>query len=244
MNWSDPKKRRLAILFGVGAAVALLLSSCASLLPFAMHACDPDVEYRVKGPAHTLYLTLDDGPSAATDEILAVLAKHGVRATFFITSDHIDPVLMRRIVGGGHALGHHMKTTEKLDRLDRTRFGEEFSEAERRISEFGPIVAFRPPGGAISHEQACFVRESGYPIFAGTIYPLDHLIEDDRKIEWLARRLVTDGGIIVLHDTNKRGARTARALDRLLPYLAKQGYRFETLPNPHGADRMRPGRSD
>ncbi len=95
-------------------------------------------------------------------------------------------------------------------------------------------MAFRPPGGAITREQARVVREAGYPLFAGAIYPLDHLLEDDRTIAWLARQLVADGGIIILHDTAARGPRTAKVLDRLIPYLKGKGYRFETLPRVGG----------
>ncbi len=96
------------------AAAGLLLSSCASLLPVALHTIDPDLQYRVGGAADTLYLTLDDGPSPATGELLEVLKRHGVRASFFVVSAHIEPEAMRRIVGDGHALGHHMKTTQGL----------------------------------------------------------------------------------------------------------------------------------
>ena len=37
-----------------------------------------------------LYLTFDDGPNAGTPEVLDVLRKHGVRATFFINSNNLE----------------------------------------------------------------------------------------------------------------------------------------------------------
>ena len=89
---------------------------------------------------------------------------------------------------------------------------------------------FRPPGGSINREQANSIRQAGYPIVAGTIYPFDHLLKNETGIEWLARGLIVDGGIIIMHDTADRGPRTARVLDRLIPVLVTRGYRFELLP--------------
>lgn len=217
---------------GIILFLALLLPGCAHLLPPTLHALNPDVTYRIDGVGPTLYLTLDDGPSAATPEILDVLKKHGVKATFFIISDHINPSMMQRIVGEGHALGHHMKTTKNLGSMPEERFEAEFREAEKRIGECGPILAFRPPSGSINRQKAGFVRAAGYPVIAGTIYPLDHMLDDERHIEWLAHRLIVDGGIIILHDTNARGPRTARVLDRLIPRLKIDGYQFALLPAP------------
>lgn len=230
-----PFVRRLRYLLtvsGLIVSLTMLLPGCAHLLPPMMRALNPDITYQIDGPAHTLYLTLDDGPSMATAEILEVLKKYGVKATFFVISDHIDPSSMQRIVREGHALGHHMKTTRKLALMDADEFEAEFREAEKRIAEYGRIVAFRPPAGAIEREKAGFVKAAGYPVVAGTVYPLDHMFENESRIEWLARRLIVDGGIIILHDTNSRGPRTARVLDRLIPRLQQEGYRFELLPTP------------
>jgi len=41
-----------------------------------------------------------------------------------------------------------------------------------------------------------------------------------------------NGGIIIIHDGNERGARTAEVLDRLIPILKARGYRFGELQRP------------
>lgn len=56
----------------------------------------------------TVYLTFDDGPSAQTPKVLAVLKEYNVKATFFVTD--IEPryrSYMKDIVAGGHAIGLH-----------------------------------------------------------------------------------------------------------------------------------------
>ena len=56
----------------------------------------------------TIYLTFDDGPSAYTGQLLDVLARSGVKATFFVTN--LNPEyqdLIGRAFREGHAIGVH-----------------------------------------------------------------------------------------------------------------------------------------
>src|SRR5262245_12830022 len=59
----------------------------------------------------TVYLTFDDGPNpGATPELLDVLARHQVKATFFIIDDHLTEStapLVRRAFEEGHAVALH-----------------------------------------------------------------------------------------------------------------------------------------
>ena len=66
----------------------------------------------------------------------------------------------------------------------------------------------------------------------GTVFPLDHWLENKAVIETLAKALVLDGGIVILHDTNTRGPRSAVVLDELIPELKAKGYGFALLPAP------------
>ena len=56
-----------------------------------------------------VYLTFDDGPSTNTDEILDILARYDVKATFFVcgkaSNKYTDAY--KRIVDEGHTLGMH-----------------------------------------------------------------------------------------------------------------------------------------
>jgi len=223
----------MKILRGVawGALIcALLLIAGCALLPSALHRLNPDIVYRGPKTDRTLYLTIDDGPSQSTGLILDVLKKHGVHATFFIITDHIEPVILQRSIAEGNQLANHMKTSASLSRLSDEQFHSEFLAADKALTKFEAVKLFRPPGGSISTERARFVATQGYEIVAGTIFPLDHWLENTHIIVALAKALTIDGGIIILHDTNIRGPRTAAVLDELIPYLQHKGYRFELLP--------------
>ena len=62
-----------------------------------------------KGDEHKVYLTFDGGPYENTNEILDVLAKYNVKATFFVIGSESDEMkaVYRRIVDEGHTLGMH-----------------------------------------------------------------------------------------------------------------------------------------
>lgn len=59
-----------------------------------------------------VYLTFDDGPSKNTGEILDILDRYGVKATFFVVAEGKDKYkdMLKRIVNEGHTLGMHSYT--------------------------------------------------------------------------------------------------------------------------------------
>ncbi len=191
---------------------------------------NPSVTYRIPNSGKTLYLTLDDGPSEATTLILDVLRKHDIHATFFIITDHIRPDILNRIIAGGHQVAHHMKTSASLSKLSDDQFRSDFLAADRALADFNHVKLFRPPDGSISSERARYVVSQGYSIIVGTIFPFDHWLESKSLVVALVNALAIDGGIIILHDTNARGSRTAAVLDELIPELKRKGYRFGLLP--------------
>lgn len=62
-----------------------------------------------------IYLTFDDGPSAHTPELLDVLKKYNVKATFFVVkTKFVDTI--KRIAEEGHSIGIHT-TTHKFNQI-------------------------------------------------------------------------------------------------------------------------------
>lgn len=72
--------------------------------------CSPQTAFVKK--EKTVYLTFDDGPSKFTEKFLNILAKHKVKATFFVVgrSDPKSLEIMKRIVDDGHTLAPHTYT--------------------------------------------------------------------------------------------------------------------------------------
>ncbi len=102
-----------------------------------------------------MILTFDDGPSAArTPEVLDLLARHALRATFFVlgsaAAEHPD--IMRRIVADGHALGNHSWDHPMLPELPEAARRLQLARTSTLIEQITGSAPdlFRPPYGATS----------------------------------------------------------------------------------------------
>ena len=104
-------------------------------------------------PAKTIYLTFDDGPGPYTEELLDLLKKYGVKATFFVTDqqpDYLD--LIGRAFREGHSIGVHTYT-HALDwsmYQSEEAYFDDFMAMEEIIKEqTGSYTKlFRFPGGS------------------------------------------------------------------------------------------------
>lgn len=100
-----------------------------------------------------LALTYDDGPNpAATPQLLELLARHGIRATFFLIGNHVrqQPALAREIADAGHIVGNHTMTHPWLAWQSAARIRAELADTNALLEDtLGvPIRLFRPPHGA------------------------------------------------------------------------------------------------
>lgn len=98
-------------------------------------------------------LTFDDGPNPAwTPRLLELLARHDVKATFFLVGRFASEqsVLVRYIANGGHAIGNHSWTHPNLARTPAARVREELRNTRDVLEQITgkPAKLFRPPYGA------------------------------------------------------------------------------------------------
>lgn len=103
----------------------------------------------------TVYLTFDDGPSARTPEILEILAKYNVKATFFVVgrSDQQSRQWMRDIVAAGHTIGMHSYTHDyKTVYANVENFLEDYDKIYNLIYDATGVYPqiSRFPGGSIN----------------------------------------------------------------------------------------------
>jgi len=195
--------------------------------------------------ADEVALTFDDGPNdAATPQLLEVLTRHGVRATFFARGDfaRARPELMRQVVAAGHVLGNHTMSHLWLSTESAARVRQELADCNAALEEItgAAVKFFRPPFGARRPYVLRAARElgltpvmwnvTGYdwnPIGVGGI-----LANLDAGIARCRRR--GRGANLLLHDGGHRAmgaARmdTVRAVDRLLSAHRGTAIRFVTV---------------
>lgn len=102
---------------------------------------------------HRVYLTFDDGPSIYTDDILEILDRYGVKATFFVVGKESDSEkeALTMIVDGGHTLGMH-SYSHKYEELYQSveSFAEDFVKLRSYLYEVTGVESrfYRFPGGS------------------------------------------------------------------------------------------------
>jgi peptidoglycan/xylan/chitin deacetylase (PgdA/CDA1 family) len=100
-----------------------------------------------------LALTYDDGPNdLATERLLEVLARHNVRATFFMIGRFVleRPAIARAVHAAGHLIGNHTMNHPWLAWQSTSRIRAEITDANAAIQDTigAPIHLFRAPHGA------------------------------------------------------------------------------------------------
>jgi peptidoglycan-N-acetylglucosamine deacetylase len=100
-----------------------------------------------------LALTFDDGPNAAwTPKLLDTLARHDVRATFFLLGNRSErqAALVQRIVAAGHLIGNHSWTHPNLAWTPASCVREELARTNTALEQITSrkVRFFRPPFGA------------------------------------------------------------------------------------------------
>ncbi|MBR1860280.1 MAG: polysaccharide deacetylase [Lachnospiraceae bacterium] len=185
----------------------------------------------IEEPAHKVYLTFDDGPSEYTDDILDILSRYGVKATFFVVGKESDAdiELYRRIVEEGHTLGMHsyshvysrIYASEESFTADLDKISGLLEEATGVKPEF-----YRFPGGssnAVSnldmHRFIKILDDRGISYFDWNVASGDATREllSSQTILANSTRGITERGtsVILMHDSVARPT-TVQALPQII----------------------------
>ncbi|WP_337439835.1 polysaccharide deacetylase family protein [Alistipes sp.] len=188
---------------------------------------------RARRAGRRVALTFDDGPDPQrTPAVLDLLARQGVRATFFVVGARAEahPELVRRMVAEGHVVGNHSYTHSwrfPLRSLGRTveelrRTG----EVLHRITGRQPRL-FRPPFGVTNPTIARAVRRLGLDPVGWSIRSLDTMGQSPERVAARILRRLHPGAVILLHD---RCAGSERLVGLLVEGLRSRGLEPVTLP--------------
>lgn len=188
---------------------------------------------RARRAGRRVALTFDDGPDPQrTPAVLDLLARQGVRATFFVVGARAEahPELVRRMATEGHVVGNHSYTHSwrfPLRSLGRTveelrRTG----EVLHRITGRQPRL-FRPPFGVTNPTIARAVRRLGLDPVGWSIRSLDTMGQSPERVAARILRRLHPGAVILLHD---RCAGSERLIGLLVEGLRSRGLEPVTLP--------------
>ena len=189
-----------------------------------------------------LYLTFDDGPGAYTEELLDILNKYNVKATFFVTAQFNKYIpLIEREANEGHVVGLHTKTHEWNIYRSFENYYKDFSDMNAIIKKYtgSETKIFRFPGGGsntISKSRALGVMkynaskmsEAGYTYFDWNIDSGDAAGADSKKIYNNVINGISDRNysVILMHDIKRP---TIDTIEKIIVYALDNGYTFKTL---------------
>lgn len=175
-------------------------------------------------------LTFDDGPHrTVTRQLLEVLNREGVRATYFpvgrVAANQGD--LIRDFIASGHEIGNHSLTHSDLRAMDAEGQRYEIAETNRILRGFGANpVLFRPPYGRYSNELLAIARDEQMSSVLWTVDTRDWKVRNADKIVQHIKTAAGTGSVFLMHSTYPT---TAQALPRVIAELREKGCEFVTL---------------
>ena len=193
---------------------------------------------------NTVYLTFDDGPSYCTDDVLDILAKKGVKATFFVVGQSREENIqrMRRIVEEGHAIGMHAFYHDYSSLYDSVEsyLGDMYALfcQIKEVTGVTPTL-FRFPGGSINGYNSTLYQEMIAEMVRRGFVPHDwNVSSEDASSSRVSSSHIVDcviGGasgrsrsIVLFHDGGGKNS-TVNALPQIIDRLQAKGFQMEAL---------------
>lgn len=191
------------------------------------------------------YLTFDDGPSATTDSVLAILEEYDVPATFFIMGINLESEQnierLKAIVDAGHTIAVHTYTHNYSEIYKSVEtYLDDFYLVWSKIYEITGVKCdiFRFPGGSINSYNAAVYQEiiseltrRGFVYYDWNVssedsvasnVPVSMILENSSKIGNLSKI------ILLMHDSAYKNS-TVSALPQIIELYQKSGYTLDVL---------------
>ena len=184
-------------------------------------------------------LTYDDGPNDPhTFHLLDVLAKHEVRATFFMIGRYAQkrPDIAQQVVKAGHMIGNHTFTHPALAWQSAAKIKSELEDCSRALDDAigAHSNLFRPPFGSRRPVVLRTARELGLVPVMWNVTCYDWSAKSSQSIEQKCAQQLRGGDVVLLHDgghlqfgTDR--AFTVKATDNIIARYKAQGREFVTI---------------
>ena len=183
-------------------------------------------------PNKVLYLTIDDGPwTPHTTQMLDLLKKHDVHATFFLMGERSrkHPSIVKRIYRDGHTVGNHTWNHANLVREDDVAIRQQLFWTARELGFERIGACMRPTYGETDERVRAISREEGYRTVLWDGHASDWSNPPIETIVESLREATKPGAVLLVHDGGGNRYNTVAALKTLLPEWIEDGYRLEPV---------------
>ncbi len=194
-----------------------------------------------RAPGKVMYLTFDDGPSEYTGQLLDILGKYNVKATFFVTGNRAQ---YRDFIGRAYREGHKIGVHTYSHNLERIyastqAFMDDLYKAQEVVFEqtghYTRLMRFAGGSSCIRFYNTDLtvsllrtVSEAGMKYFDWNVSSGDGAIHTTEEtfgyVKMYASRY--DVCVVLQHDTKLF---SINAVEDIIKWGLENGYRFETL---------------
>jgi peptidoglycan/xylan/chitin deacetylase (PgdA/CDA1 family) len=174
-------------------------------------------------------LTFDDGPNTMSARCLDVLARLGVRATFFLVGENAARAsgMVREYVRRGHDVGSHGWSHTSFSGMSREQLADELSRTAAALPPPRGRPMVRPPFGRLSPVSLYRLATAGYTTVGWSVDSDDCRTTDPRVVEHkLAPERLSSGDVVLLHEEHPW---TLEALPRIVRALRAAGWELVTV---------------
>ena len=184
---------------------------------------------RLPTTRRVVWLTIDDGPSADTIEILDLLDAHAAKATFFLVGQRAAarPDAVREIARRGHTIGNHSATHPQawFWALPPARMRAEIDRTQAVLAQITGVAPrwFRAVVGMANPFVAAELRRQGLARVAWCARGFDAVAAEPAAVVARMERGLKPGAIVLAHEGAAHG-RNVEILALLLRRLDVLGY--------------------
>src|SRR5664279_5174145 len=185
-----------------------------------------------------LALTYDDGPNdPCTLHLMEVLARHDVKATFFVLGEFVlqKPEIVRALAASGHVIGNHSWDHPRLIFATDAELRSQVERTQAAVFDACGVTPtlFRPPYGGRRPGTLSAIRKLGLEPVMWNVTCYDWKATPAETVLAHAQRQIRGGDVILMHDGDQKamGAdrkHTVEATERLITRYKADGYQFFT----------------
>jgi len=190
-----------------------------------------------KGSNKGISFTFDDGPdSSITPQILDLLNKENVKATFFVIGKKIDPNLLIRIHSEGHTIGNHtFNHSRTIASMSTTSLIKEINACAEKITEvIGKSPQFfRPPYGVTTPRFNRALKQLKMQSIGWTLRSFDTVEKNETVLKKKIISKLKNGTIVLFHDTQTI---TLNIVPDIIAHCKENGIKIVPLPTLINAD--------
>lgn len=190
-----------------------------------------------KGNSHLpeIALTFDDGPNPYyTSQVLALLRRYGVKATFFLIGSLVAayPNLVQQEYQQGDVVGNHTWTHPELIKLSSPAVRYQLQSTSNELQAVTGVSStiFRPPYGEFNRSIQSTAASLGLSTILWNVDPKDWSLPGTNVIISRVLHFAHNGSIILMHDGGGNRLQTVAALPTIITLLKQQGFQFVTIP--------------